>query len=367
MADKERLVIKIGSSSLVKEDLSINEPFFVRMMSTIRKLKDKGFDILIVSSGAIASGMHELSLIKKPKDMALKQACASIGQAKLMEYYNKFSSIYGLKTGQILVNHDDFKERERMLHLSNTLNALLKIGCIPIVNENDALSVDEIKVGDNDTLSALIAPMVKGDYLILFSDIDGLYDKNPKVYGDARLIREVENVSDVMSYANDSNSEVGTGGMVTKLKAAEIATRSGCDMFIASSDNIELIEDIISLKKGTRFNKSDNALSSRESWILFKADSKGSITIDDGLVLKLIEKKVSILPIGIKEVSGSFNIGDVIDIKKPDGALIAKGITSYSSDMIERVKGKKTSSIKNDFLYKKEEVIHANDMAILKR
>jgi len=166
----KRIVIKIGSSSLVKKDLSINEPMLISIMQSFKKLTDNGLEVALVTSGAIAVGMHALGLEKRPKDMALKQACAAVGQAKLMEEYNKAADIYDLKTGQILLNHDDFQIRKRMNYLSNTLSAMFDNGIIPIINENDALAVEEIKVGDNDTLSALISPMVKADLLILFSD-----------------------------------------------------------------------------------------------------------------------------------------------------------------------------------------------------
>ena len=175
LSNIKRIMIKIGSSSLVRDDYSLNEPVFVKIMQQFQKLKENGMDVALVTSGAIAVGMHELGLSKKPKLMALKQACAAVGQAKLMEAYNKVAEIYNLKLGQILLNHDDFQVRKRMLYLSNTLDAMFKNNIIPIINENDALAVEEIKVGDNDTLAGLISPMMDCDLLILFSDINGLY------------------------------------------------------------------------------------------------------------------------------------------------------------------------------------------------
>ncbi|MBR6287880.1 MAG: glutamate 5-kinase, partial [Acholeplasmatales bacterium] len=194
--DIKRVIIKVGSSSLVNKDLSVNNEVIISILSVFKKLKSDGIECALVTSGAIALGMHELKLNKKPKELSLKQACAAVGQAKLMESYNKVASLYDLVLGQILISHDDFQVRKRMLILSDTLDSMFKNGIIPVINENDALAVDEIKVGDNDTLASLISPMIKADLLVLFSDIDGLYDKNPKLYPDAKMINKVEKIDD---------------------------------------------------------------------------------------------------------------------------------------------------------------------------
>ena len=269
------IIIKIGSSSLVNKDLSINQEFINGIMETFKKLNEKGIKVALVTSGAIAAGMHEIGLTKKPKEMSLKQACAAIGQSKLMESYNKAAEIYGLKTGQILVNHDDFQIRKRMNYLSDTLDSMLKHNIIPIINENDALAVEEIKVGDNDTLASLISPMIDADLLILFSDIDGLYDKNPKLYKDAKLVETVEKIDEsIFKMAGDKTTEVGTGGMQTKINAAMISTTSGTNMIICNSNQITNLCDIVDGKEiGTLFLASKN-LSSRDHWIIFKANSK---------------------------------------------------------------------------------------------
>ena len=364
----KRLIIKIGSSSLVKADLSINEPVLIQIMASLKKLKEKGIDSCIVTSGAIAIGMHELKINKKPKNMSLKQACAAIGQAKLMEYYNKSAEIYGLLLGQILVNHDDFQVRKRMIYLSDTLDSMFKNGVIPVINENDALSVEEIKVGDNDTLASLIAPMIDADLLILFSDIDGLYDKNPKEYSDAKLISLVNNIdSKIIGYASGSNSSVGTGGMKTKIDAAIASTSANIDMIICNSNKLDKLEDIVSgLEIGTLF-KGNNKLHSRDHWIIFKTKSQGYIVMDDGFVDVLNKKKVSILPKGIISVHGNFISGSVIDVKDKNGNIIAKGITNYSSSEIDLIKGNDSDKIESILSYfTKNEVIHANDMVVIR-
>lgn len=362
-------MLKIGSSSLVNDDYSVNEPVLVTLMQQFKALQDKGIDVSLVTSGAIAVGMHELHLVKKPKDMALKQACAAIGQAKLMEAYNKIADIYGLKLGQILVNHDDFQVRKRMVCLSNTLDAMFKNNIIPVINENDALAVEEIKVGDNDTLASLIAPMISADLLILFSDIDGLYNKNPKLYSDAVMIEEVKKIdATILDMIGGTTTNVGTGGMETKIDAAIISTMAGVDMLICNSAELGRLSNIVAGDNiGTLFTKSERCISSREHWMIFKTNSLGSIVVDKGLESAMEKKKLSILPRGIVSVSGEFLTGAVIDIKNMDGEVIAKGITNYSSSDIEAVVGMTSQKAQEAIGFvSKRGIIHADDMVLLK-
>ncbi len=368
--DVKRLIIKVGSSSLVNSDLSINQPVIINIMQSFKELYDKGINVALVSSGAIASGMHELGLTKKPKEMSLKQACAAIGQSKLMEAYNKAAEIYGLKTGQILVNHDDFQVRKRMNYLSDTLDAMFKNNIIPIINENDALAVEEIKVGDNDTLASLIAPMINADLLILFSDIDGLFDKNPKIYKDAKLINTVEKIDDsINKMAGDKTTEVGTGGMQTKINAALISTSAGANMIICNSNQIKNLCDIVSGSEiGTLFKASKNQISSREHWIIYKANSMGKIIVDAGLKDALNKKKVSILSKGIVDVAGDFLRGMIVTILDEKENEIGKGITNYSSTEIKLMAGHESSDMKKILGYEgKKEIIHANDLVLFRK
>lgn len=365
----KKLVVKIGSSSLVHEDLSINEEMIDSLMKIFKRLKNEGIEIALVSSGAIALGMHELKLEKRPKNMSLKQACAAVGQAKLMEIYNKYAMRYDLICGQILLNHDDFQVRKRMLYLSDTLDEMFKNHIIPIINENDALAVEEIKVGDNDTLSSLIAPMIHADLLILFSDIDGLFNKNPKIYSDAYKIDEVSKITkEIINMAGVNTTEVGTGGMKTKINAAIISTNAGCNMLICNSNQILNLDKIISGENiGTLFKAKKKGISSREHWMIFKANSLGEIIVDDGCRNALLDKKVSILAKGIVKVNGSFLANTVIDIKDLNNNVIAKGISNYSSIEIDEIKGLSTDMIKDKLIdFKKKEVIHANDLVIMR-
>ena len=365
----KRIIIKIGSSSITTSDLSINKNLIDFLMKSFLDFKKMGIGVALVSSGAIALGMHELGLKRKPKEMSLKQACASVGQAKLMEYYNFFAEKYNLKCGQILVNHDDFEDRKRMLYLSNTLDAMFKNDIIPILNENDALAVEEIKVGDNDTLAALVAPMIDADLLILFSDIDGLYDKNPKIYNDAKMIEEVSSINDdIKKMCGTNTSNVGTGGMITKINAAKIVTTAGCNMIICNSNKIERLIDIINGENiGTLFIKNENSFTSREHWMIYKTHSKGKIIIDDGCKNALLNNKISILPKGIIGVSNVFLKNSIVDIVDKSNNILAKGISNYSSSEISKIKGMESSLVLSIFgPESKKEVIHANNLVILK-
>ena len=365
----KRIVIKIGSSSLVKKNLSINEPMLVGIMQSLKKIIDNGYEVALVTSGAIAIGMHALGLTKKPNDMAIKQACAAVGQAKLMEAYNKAAGIYELKTGQILLNHDDFQIRKRMNYLSQTLSAMFDNGIIPIINENDALAVEEIKVGDNDTLAALIAPMINADLLILFSDIDGLFNKNPKLYNDAIMLNTVDNIDDeILSMIGDATTNIGTGGMITKINAAVIATMAGCNMIICNSNKIGEIPEIINGEEiGTLF-KAKRQISSLEHFIIFRTNSLGTIIVDDGLAKKLLgDQKVSILPKGIIDVKGSFLENSIVEIRDNYNNLLAKGICKYSSDEVRLLSGHNTKDIDTILGYHgKKEIIHANDLVVIR-
>jgi len=365
--DIKRVIIKVGSSSLVNKDLSVNNEIIISILSVFKKLKKEGIECALVTSGAIALGMHELKLNKRPKELSLKQACAAVGQAKLMESYNKVASLYDLVLGQILISHDDFQIRKRMLILSDTLDSMFKHGIIPVINENDALAVDEIKVGDNDTLASLISPMIKADLLVLFSDIDGLYDKNPKIYPDAKMIERVDKIDDsILAMVGGATTNVGTGGMETKIDAALSSISSGVNMIICNSNRITDLEKIVKGEEiGTLFVKGDK-VSSRDHWIIFKSNALGSITVDKGLEQALNNKKVSILPKGVKNVNGEFLAGSVINVINQNGDILAKGISNYSSAEIKLIIGVSSEKISEVLGYiGKKQVIHANDLVLL--
>ncbi len=365
--DIKRVILKIGSSSLVDNNLNIKADVLDKLMESFKNLLDKGIEICLVTSGAIALGRGELGLKKKPTEMALKQACAAIGQAKLMEYYNEAAKKYGIVCGQVLLNHDDFQIRSRLKFLAQSLEAMLKNKVIPIINENDVLNVEEIKVGDNDTLSSLLVPVIDADLLILFSDIDGLFDKNPKEFSDAKMVKVVEKIDkSIYDMVGINKSNVGTGGMETKLNAAIITTQAHGNMIICNSNRIKDLCNIVDGEEiGTLFVKKTNSITAKEHWMIYRVKADGQIVIDDGAIKRLSETKASILPKGIVAVHGEFFADSVINVVDTNGKIFAKGITNYSSSEIDDIKGKKTSEFLND-KYKKKEVIHANNLVIIR-
>ncbi len=366
MKNQRRIIIKVGSSSLVLENGQLNNEFFSRLIKTISFLMHEGNQVVLVTSGAIAVGMGKLGLTKKPKQMALKQACAALGQATLMNEYEKYTSLDDILCAQILVNHDDFENRIRMVNLSNTLESLFENNILPIINENDALAVEEIKVGDNDTLASLIVPMINADILVLVSDIDGLYDKNPKIYKDARKIDVVTSIdSSIDEMAGKITSNVGTGGMATKIKAARITTKAGCDMAIISANYVEKIKDLIEGEKiGTLFVGDSKALHSKEHWMVFNAYAKGSIAVDNGASSAILKRK-SLLATGIIKVEGNFKENNVIFIVDEYGKKLAKGISNFSSEEIKQVIGKHSQDVKEILKSTKDEIVHASMMVLI--
>ncbi len=359
----KRLVIKIGSSSLVSNG-KLDDDRLDSLIKEIKLLDSMNVKVCIVTSGSIALGAYSIGV--KPKDMKLKQACAAHGQAILMEGYSKAMLKYDLKCAQILVNHDDFENRSRMLNLENTLNTLIEHEIVPIINENDALQTEEIKVGDNDTLSALIAPMASADMLILLSDIDGLYTDNPKLVSTAKLIKKVDKITpEIKAMAHPSSSEVGTGGMQTKISAAIIATTSGVDMIIQNANDIKNIHNAFDKEKysGTLFvkNKSVNA---RNQWILFKTRPTASIIVDDGCAKAILGRK-SLLAKGIIGIDGEILEGDVINIINNKN-VIAKGISNFRDYDILKIKGHNSTEIKEILQHStKDVVIHANNIVLI--
>ena len=363
------VIIKVGSSSLTDDSGRINDEKMLKIVSQLAYIKRKGMNVILVSSGAQAAGMGVLGLPEKPREMSRKQALAAIGQAKLMEHYEDLFGIFRLRCAQILVNHGDFDDRKRLANLSNAMEALLAYDVIPIVNENDTLAVDEIRVGDNDTLAALIVPAVEGDILILMSDIDGLYDANPHEDPEAKLIPYVSDVREVEAFAGDSAGKVGTGGMITKINAARMVNAYGCDMAILNAGGEDTLRRFFDGEEiGTLFDgHGERELSAREHWILFRSGARGKIVVDDGAFRSIREKHTSLLPKGILDVEGDFIVSSVVEIVGKDGALCGKGVVNYSSDEIRLIRGLKTSEIEKVLHYKdSDEVIHANNLVVAK-
>jgi glutamate 5-kinase len=369
LAHAKKILIKVGSAVLTGKDgldLKIIDAF-VRDMSNLVK---KGYSIVLVTSGAIVSGKHRMNITEKLKSIPEKQAAAAIGQGRLMRVYSKSFEKNGLYVAQILLTLSDVTDRQRYLNIRNTLSVLTEWGAIPIINENDTVAVDEIKFGENDNLAAMIANIIEADLFINLTSIDGLYDSNPMVSKKAKLIRVVREFSEeIEAAATEETSSAGTGGMKSKVLAAKKVTAIGIPCIIAPGKRKNVLTDIMAGKEiGTLFLPMANRLNSKKYWIAFTLRPRGKLVIDDGAKKALLEKGKSLLPSGIIEVEGNFDLGDPVSCVGRDGTVLAKGIVNFSSSEIDKIKGVKSGQI-NQILGHKDydEVIHRDNLAITKQ
>lgn len=363
---KERVVIKIGSSSLV-DQTDINRRFIEHMADQISQLKDGLFDVIIVTSGAVAAARMTLPE-KDIQSLSGKQALSAIGQARLVHIYDEIFRRYSIITAQILLTNDDFKSKKRMLNFRNTLEQLFALNVVPIINENDALSSAEIQVGDNDTLGSLVAVATGASHYVILSDIEGLYTENPANNPNAKLIPIVDMITDeIRQMAGGSGSSVGTGGMKTKISAAEIATQAGVDVSIAKADIPHLAQRLMKKELlGTTFLKKDN-VRTKEHWIGFHSLPSGKVYIDQGAA-NALQKRNSLLAVGITEVTGDFHIGDTIEIYDFENRLIGRGISNFDSAEIRLIQGKTNDQHKEILgVMTHTSVIHANNLVLNRR
>jgi len=368
LGTKNRVVVKIGTNLLADKERGINFGRIEELAKDIAYIHSLGKDIAIVSSGAIGAGVSALKLQERPKTIPEKQATAAIGQPLLMEAYENAFRQQNCIIAQILLTKDDFINRSRFVNAKNTFSALFEKNVIPIINENDTVAVEEIKLGDNDNLSALVANLIEADLLIILSDIDGLYSDDPSRNPNAELIPIVEKITpQIEKIAKSSKTELSTGGMITKIQAAKRCVSAGIAMIIANGKNPKILEEIFSGNfKGTLFLPSATKLNVRKKWIGFVAYSKGYVVIDDGAKNALLKKKKSLLPSGVIEVHGDFKSHDTISVRDKEGKEIAKGITNFSTSELNKIKGKKTAEIEK-ILNKQTggEVIHRDNLVII--
>ena len=340
-----RVVVKIGTSSITEGGSIVSERFMDAIACQVSQLRSMGKEVLLVSSGAIGIGLKALNATPKPNEVPIKQAAASVGQGILMQKWNDSFQKYGMNAAQILITLSDYSDREKVLNLNNTITTLLEYGAVPIFNENDAIAVKEIGpvFGDNDSLSAVIASRADADLLVIMSDIDGLYDSNPRTHPDARFISEVTDIDSVESFAGGAGSRLGTGGMRTKISAARICRDAGCLMLIVSSSEKDVILRSVSGEDvGTVFI-ADSAIPKKRRW-LKSVNPSGRIVVDQGAAEAVLGHK-SLLPVGIVSASGPFEAGKPVDIVC-NGAVIARGIPDYSSEDINLIRGKRSSDVK---------------------
>lgn len=366
--DVNRIVVKIGTSVLTKADGSLDKKYMDSIARQINELIKTGKQIIIVSSGAIGSGVKELKLEKMPRDIPTRQGAAAIGQSILIETWRSVFRKHGLKVAQLLLTYEAFSNRRTYINLRNSMSILAKYGAIPIINENDPISVHEIEstFGDNDKLSALVAAKVDAELLILLTDVHGLYDKNPK-HKDAKLIPEITEMSpEIESIGGEAGSWRTKGGMKTKIEAAKIAMESKCNLIIANAWEKRILTRIIQGEElGTLFRALKTSYTNKERWIRF-SKSYGKITIDNG-ARNALQKGGSLLPSGITKLEGKFNPGDIVSLIHEEQE-IAKGIVDYSAEELEKIKGTSSDQIEKILGYKNyNNVVRRENMVLSKK
>ncbi len=357
------IVIKIGSSLLVDDNKNIRKNWLNSFAKDIKKLKSKSKKIIIVSSGAIALGCKKMNYNKANLKLDKSQAIASVGQIELMNLFSQTFSKFKLNISQILLTLDDTEERRRSINAKRTFENLFQLDYIPIVNENDTIATSEIKYGDNDRLASRVAQITNADTLILLSDVDGLFTKNPKMFKDAKLIKKVNNLNkDIKDINIKGTTEFGSGGMNTKIEAAKICNLSGCNMIIANGLYLNALSKIEKEGNCTWFVSKVSKLHARKKWIISSVFPKGELIIDDGAKKALLNGK-SLLAAGIKKVSGKFNKGDHIKILDNKRREFARGLSSFSSTEINKIMGYHSNEIQKILGYvSKSEVVHKDDM-----
>ena len=359
----KKIVIKVGSSILIGKNGKPKKMWLQNFAKDIKMLIKRKKQVVIVSSGAIAMGCEYLRIKKKALKIDKSQAVASIGQIELMDFYKKNFDKNKIKISQILLTLDDTEQRRRSINAKRTIDNLLKMGIIPIVNENDTTATSEIKYGDNDRLASRVAQIINADCLILLSDVEGLYTDNPKKNKNAKLIKIIDKINEnIKKYANKTESLYGSGGMKTKIEAAKICQLAGCYMAIANGNYNNPIDRIIKKQNCTWFLPKISKLDARKQWIIGSVSPKGEIIIDQG-ALKAINNGKSLLPAGIKKVNGNFEKGDHILIKDQNNIEKARGLTSFSSNEIDKIKGLHSSKIEHILGYRgREEIVHQDDL-----
>lgn len=332
------LVVKIGSSTLTDEAGRIDHSYLSQVARQVSQLRDQGWQVIIVSSGAIACGLESLGMDQRPSDMPSLQAAASVGQSAFSAAYAQAFEPFDLLTSSVLLTRRDTADRTAYLNARATLRRLLELGVVPIVNENDTVSVEQIRFGDNDTLAALVACLVEADEVLILSDIDGLYDDNPRTNPQARLIERVEVITpQIISKAGGAGSTVGSGGMVTKIKAARVLMAAGIQMVIAQGSVPNIICDVADRRaRCTVFaaKKAAHEITPRKLWIALGDSAKGSVVVDDGARNALVNRGSSLLSVGIAKVLGRFDEGDIVDVVDSTGLIVARGRVSACSDEI---------------------------------
>jgi glutamate 5-kinase len=362
----KRVVVKVGSTSLSSTEGGIDSGRLAALVNVLAGRVQGGTELVLVSSGAIASGLSPLSLARRPRDLATQQAAASVGQGLLVHRYSEAFGDHGVRVGQILLTVDDVTRRSHYRNAYRTFAKLLELGVLPIVNENDTVATSEIRFGDNDRLAALVAHLVHADLLVLLSDIDGLYDGDPRREGSRRIpvVRGETELADVE--IGKTRSDVGTGGMVTKIEAARMSTQAGIPVILASA--VDVGDALEGADVGTYFHPTGRRRPTRLLWLAHATEPRGSLVLDAGAVAAVTDRRASLLPAGVVEVHGRFVAGDPVDLVSPDGEPVARGLVNYDSEELPRLLGRTTHALKAELGAGYErEIVHRDDLVVLQR
>ncbi|WP_423802412.1 glutamate 5-kinase [Neobacillus sp. SAB-20_R2A] len=366
---KQLVVVKIGSSSLTTPAGTISEEKMRDHVEALALLKKQGHDVILISSGSIAAGFGSLGYPARPKTVAGKQAAAAVGQGLLMQQYNQMFQQFQIVPAQMLLTREDFYSKVRFQNLYSTMTELLHRGMLPIINENDSVSIDELTFGDNDMLSALVSGFLHANALIILTDVNGIYDGNPKVSRDAKKYHFIPEVSEKMlEAAGGSGSSLGTGGMKSKLLAAKKALSLGVSVFVGTGSGPEKLLDILAGKgDGTYLGGPfQTQMQMRKQWIAYHSQVGGVIEVDDGAEQAIVQKGKSLLPVGVTNVIGDFNAMDVVEVRNKKGKTIGKGQIYFSSQDLQKVKGLPSEQSKIYSINKRAEVIHRDNWVILR-
>jgi len=364
------VVIKIGTRVLTGADNLILTERIDRLAEQVVRLGERGITSVLVSSGAVGAGLGKLGIQGYPRLIPDRQAVASVGQVQLMKIWERAFAVYGKQVGQVLITAEDFQNRRRYVNLQNTFDSLLRLGAVPVVNENDSVAVRELKYGDNDTLSAQVAGVVDAQMLVILTDIDGAYTANPRRDPGARRLSLVENITpSILRATKGKGSEISIGGMRSKISAACLATEAGRYCVIASGEDSRLVDIIEGRDVGTLFLPRSDGMKRRKAWIAFTSRSRGKLLVDEGARDALTRRGSSLLSSGIQEIMGRFNSGDVVDIAfTGDEKTFAKGVTSYSAEDLDRIKGLHSSRIEEVLGHVgPEEIIHKDNLVLLNK
>jgi glutamate 5-kinase len=367
LKNAKRVVIKVGTSTLAHNTGKLNLNRMEQLVRQLVDLQNQGREVVLVTSGSIGIGMGRLGLIERPASIVDRQAVAAVGQGLLMQVYEKLFSEYGQIVAQILLTRSDISDRKRYLNARNTILTLLKYRVIPIINENDTVATEELKIGENDTLSSLVAGLIEADLLILLSDINGLYTADPKQDPTATLIPLVTEIdAEIYKMAGGAGSELGTGGMLTKLEAAKMATAAGTSMVLMNGEDPAKIQKVFTgIPEGTVFLSSQPLVNSRKRWIFYGPVVNGELIVDNGAERALLKQGTSLLPSGIVDLRGEFEEGDLLRILNADQIELGRGFTNYGKEQLQKIKGQKSTEIEAILGFKAaDEVIHRDNLVI---